>query len=71
MAERLSLATVTEMAATTAYESRGDVAKNDDKKRAEAEEAVESGGHRTDFNNEEEPHEDEVCHRKHGALVLD
>ena len=39
MAERLSLATVTEMAATTAGELRGNVAKNDGTKRAEAEQS--------------------------------
>ncbi len=33
--------------------------------------AAESGGQRTDFNNEEKTHEDEVRHRKHGALVFD
>ena len=32
---------------------------------------VERGWRRTDFNDEQEAHEDEVCHRKDGALVLD
>jgi hypothetical protein len=63
---RLSAATVTETAATTARESQdNEPTSNGNKLHERVEER------RTDFNDEKEAHEEEVCDRKKGAPASD
>jgi hypothetical protein len=65
MVLRLSAATVTETMPTTAHASQGSKSKSDGQNIAN------DAGRRTDFNNQEEAHKDEIRNGKERALASD